>query len=170
MAGTTSSRIKILTTVVFVGLIGAAGYILAGRWQQHRNENMCQYSFREIVASTATIAEIDGKQERVCCPACALATARQRGISLKLLQLSDFNTKQPLDPKTAYLIRGSDVNPDMHSEPLVDAEKQPLPVHYDRCEPGILAFKTKSEAVAFQHQHGGSVLQVSDLGPDLIVQ
>lgn len=165
-----SKKAKFVSTILGIILIGATGYILVGRWQQGQGENVCQFSWREIDPSMATVAEIDGKRQRLCCPACALATAQQRGTPIRIVRLSDFNTKQPLDPKTAFLVQGSDINPDMHSQPLVDAEKQPHPVHYDRCTPGILAFQTREQAETFQREHGGEILQIADLKPHLVVK
>lgn len=165
-----SRSATLLGTIFGIVLISATGYILVERWQQGKRENICQFSWREIEPNMATVAEIDGKRQRICCPACALATAQQRGIPIRIVQLSDFNTKQPLDPKTAFLVQGSDINPDMHSQPLVDTDKQPHPVHYDRCMPGILAFQTRQQAETFQREHGGELLQISDLKSHLLVQ
>ena len=153
-----SRKGTLVSAILGVALIGAAGYALVAYWQQGRRENICPFSWREIDPSMATVAEIDGKRQRLCCPACALATAQQSGTPVRIVEMTDFNTKKPLDPKTAFLVRGSNVNPDMHSQPLVDAESQPHPVHYDRCAPSLLAFQTRQQAEAFRRENGREVL------------
>lgn len=165
-----SKKAELVSVILGLALIGATGYLIVGRWQQGRRENVCQFSGREIDPSMATVAEIDGKRHRLCCPACALATAQQTRTPVRIIEMTDFATKKPLDPKTVFLVRGSSVNPDMHSQPLLDAEKQPFPVHYDRCTPSILAFQSREQADTFQREHGGEVLQISDLKPDVLAR
>ena len=170
MATPISRNAKLVSAILAIALIGATGYMLVGRWQKTQQENVCQACWREVHPGMETVGENKGKTERFCCPACALTTAQQGGTPIRILRLTDFNTKKPLDPKTAFLVQGSDINPDMHSQPLVDADKQPHPVHYDRCTPSILAFQTHEEAQTFQREHGGAVLPLSDLKPDLLVK
>ena len=165
-----SRNVKLVGAILGVALICATGYLLVGRWHKDQSEGICQACWREVHPGMETVGQNKGKTERFCCPACALTTAQQSGTPIRILRLTDFNTKQPLDPKTAFLVQGSDINPDMHSQPLVDADKQPHPVHYDRCTPSILAFQTRKEAETFRRDHGGEILQVSDLKPHLVVQ
>lgn len=165
-----SRKAKLVSAVLAVALIGGTGYILVERWQQGSRQNVCQSCWREIHPSMATVGEVDGKRQQFCCPACALTTAQQSGTPVRIVQLTDFNTKQPLDPKMAFLVRGSNINPDLHSQPLVDPQKQPHPVHYDRCTPSILAFQTRQQAETFQRENGGDILQISDLKPHLLVR
>ncbi|MBI2819790.1 MAG: hypothetical protein HYX73_07410 [Acidobacteria bacterium] len=156
-------------TMVLVLMVVASYAVF--QWQRQirqDTENVCQICWRPVHSSMLTMGEVNGEEKRFCCPACALTTAQQTGRPVHLTRLTDLNINQPLDPKTAILVRGSDVNLDMHSQPLVDQEKRPVPVHFDRCTPSILAFRTREEAQTFQRDHGGELLQITDLKPHLV--
>lgn len=165
-----SNRRKWVISSIGIILVAIAGYAVFEYQRQMRGntENACQICWRPIHVSMLTVGEVDGEEKRFCCPACALTTAQQTGHSVKILRLTDFNTNQPLDPKAAFLVRGSDINPDIHSQPLIDQEKRPAPVHFDRCAPSILAFRSRREAQAFQRDHGGELLQIAELKPHLV--
>ena len=152
-----------------LAVVALAGYG-AFQWQRRNQPDICQHSWREIHPGVLTIAEVDGKETRFCCPACALTTAEQTGKPVRVLRLSDFYTHQPLEPAAAFLVRGSEANLCTHPHPLVSEEKQPLDVHFDRCAPSILAFRSREEAEAFRQEHGGEVLRLADLGPHLFAR
>ena len=152
-----------------VAIVALAGYFLF-RSQQQSHPDICQHSGRDIPPGVLTIGEVEGKTERFCCPACAFTAAVQTGKPVRILQLTDFNTHHSRDPETAFLVRGSDTVLCTHPHPLTDDAKQPLPVHFDRCLPSILAFGTRESAEAFQRERGGELLQIADLAPHLTVQ
>ena len=164
------SKTKLFSATIALILVAVAGYAVFEYQRQAREnaENVCQICWRPVHDSMLTVGEVSGEEKRFCCPACALTTAQQSGQPVRLTRLTDFNTNQPLDPKAAFLVRGSDVNLDMHSQPLVDQEKRPVPVHFDRCTPSILAFRSREEAQAFLKEHGGELLQIADLKPHLV--
>ena len=151
-----------------VAVVVLAGYVVF-RSQQQSDQDICQHSGREIQPGLLTIGEVEGKTERFCCPACALTAALQTGKPVRIFRLTDFNTRQPLDPKTAFLVRGSDTNQCTHPHPLTDDAKQPLPIHFDRCLPSMLSFGTRQAAETFQREHGGELLRIADLAPHLTV-
>ena len=74
-----------------------------------------------------------------------------------------FLTGEKLSPAEAFIVKGSDVNMCAQTRELVDEEKRPADLHYDRCSPSILAFKQKSEAMEFVRQHGGQVSPFSEI-------
>ena len=152
-----------------IAVVAFAGYGV-WEWQQQGQEDICQHSWRKIHPGVLTIGEVDGKEARFCCPACALTTAQQTGKPVRVLRLTDFYPHQPLDPAKAFLVRGSEMNLCTHPHPLVSEEKQPFDVHFDRCAPSILAFRSREEADAFRQEHGGEVLQIADLQPHLVVR
>ena len=165
-----SKNKKLFSATVAVVLLAVASYAVF-QWQRQMRENagtVCQICWRPVHSSMLAVGEVNGEEKRFCCPACALTTAQQSGQPVRLTRLTDFNTNQPLDPKAAFLVRGSDVNLDMHSQPLVDQEKRPVPVHFDRCTPSILAFRSREEAQVFLKEHGGELLQIADLKPHLV--
>jgi len=166
------SKTKLFSATIALILVAVAGYAVFEYQRQAREnaENVCQICWRPVHSSMLTVGEVNGEETRFCCPACALTTAQQTGKPVRLTRLTDFNSNQPLDPKAAFLVRGSDVNLDMHSQPLVDQEKRPVPVHFDRCTPSILAFRSREDAQAFQKDHGGEVLQIADLKPNLVIR
>jgi len=161
-----ASKNKWLASIVGIAAVAVAGVGIF-QWQQRREENICHHSWRDIHPGVLTIGEVDGKQERFCCPACALTTAMQTGKPVRILRLTDFNTQKPLDPKEAFLVRGSDANLCAHPHPLTDQDKQSFPVHFDRCLPSMVAFGTVQKAEAFQQEHGGEMLRIADFSPHL---
>jgi len=63
-----------------------------------------------------------------------------------------------LSPNDAYVVKGSDVNMCAQAHEIIDADKRPADVHYDRCAPSLLAFAQEREAIQFSREHGGTVL------------
>ena len=164
------AKTKLFSAAIALILVAVAGYAVYEYQHQARENagNVCQICWRPVHSSMLAVGEVNGEEKRFCCPACALTTAQQTGQPVRLTRITDFNTNQPLDPKTAFLVRGSDVNLDMHSQPLVNQEKRPVPVHFDRCTPSILAFRSREEAQSFQQAHGGELLQMADLKAHLV--
>ena len=151
-----------------IAVVGLAGFAVF-RWQQRGGQDFCYHSWLEIQPGVLTVGEVEGKAERFCCPACALTTARQTGKPVRVLRLTDFTTHQPLEPKTAFLVRGSDVQLCSHPHPMIVEDKQAVPIHFDRCLPSIVAFGSRDTAEAFRREHGGELLQMADLAPHLTV-
>jgi hypothetical protein len=110
-----------------------------------------------------TIAIVNGKAKVFCCPACALSEHEQEGKPIRVTELTSYLTGEKLTPAEAFIVKGSDVNMCAHTAALVDDEKRPADLHYDRCSPSMLAFKQRSEAVDFVRQHGGQVLPFAEI-------
>ncbi|HWA16777.1 MAG TPA: nitrous oxide reductase accessory protein NosL, partial [Gemmatimonadales bacterium] len=65
-------------------------------------------------------------------------------------------------PASAYVVRGSDLNMCTRTQEVVDSDKHPAGLHYDRCAPSLIAFARRHEAARFAREHGGEVLRFPD--------
>lgn len=102
---------------------------------------------------------------QTCCMACAL-TYRAQTNNVKIIAATDFLTNTKMDPLTAFYVVGSDVSPCMQDSKVQKFVREPhSAIHacYDRCEPGILGFRSKKEAQDFQLNHGGSIYHFHQL-------
>jgi nitrous oxide reductase accessory protein NosL len=107
----------------------------------------------------ATVFLKGGGRIDACCARCALHFGTQRLGEVQRLTVDDTNTGENLDATEAAYVEGSEIEA---CHPASDAPLRELGVQYDlrfdRCLPSLLAFKSESEAGAFQKQHGGRVL------------
>ena len=142
-----------IVAVVFL----AAGY--AGwRVYQRTQPEQCYACQRPIHAHSRTVATDKGGTRLFCCPACALSEQRQEGKTVRVRELTAFLSGAKLSPDDAYVVKGSDVNMCAQAHEMIDADKRPADVHYDRCAPSLLAFAKEGEAIQFAREHGGTVL------------
>ncbi len=81
------------------------------------------------------------------------------------MKLTDFDTGAALDPSTAWVVAGSNVNlcTAHNHQPILGGDQRPAATSFDRCTPSILAFAGQKEAVAFSASHGGEVLRFPEL-------
>ena len=98
-----------------------------------------------------------------CCPSCALSERQQSGNAVRITAFTDFHSGLTLDPSGAFLVRGSNINPCTGHGAHLGSDKQPLDTHFDRCSPGLIAFGGIRQAQAFALEHGGQIIQFSDL-------
>jgi hypothetical protein len=154
---------RIWTVVlIVVAVLGAGGTL----WMLHSpGEQMCQACQRPVHQHSLTLGEVDGKPMRFCCPMCALTEHKQSGKKVMVKQLTDFVTGEDLTPGSAFLVRGSGVNPCSDSKAHLSHDKQPLHVHFDRCSPSVLAFSSHAAAAAHAQKHGGQVLRFTQVEP-----
>ncbi len=140
------------------------GLAYAGwRSVQRTEAGNCYVCNRPVHAHSKTVALVNGHPKTFCCPACALSEHGQEGKPVTLTRLTEYLTGKELAPDQAYIVRGSDVNPCVQNEGLVDADKQPAALHFDRCRPGMLSFARLDEAARFAREHGGQVLAFKEL-------
>ena len=155
------------TGLGFALLLGL-GFLLAyAGWSTRPSSSplTCQACDRPLHAGSRTVGLVDGKREVFCCPACALTAHRQNGKPVKLVSLTDYKTDTEITPGNAYIVEGSDLNLCVHQHMLMDNQKQPLPLEFDRCSPSMIAFANRQEAERFLAQHGGTLLPFQDLAP-----
>src|ERR1017187_6619374 len=143
-----------IVAVVFL----AAGYGGGGVYQRTQPEQSyaCQ---RPIHAHSRTVATDKGGTRLFCCPACALSEQRQEGKTVRVRELTAFLSGAKLSPDDAYVVKGSDVNMCAQAHEMIDADKRPADVHYDRCAPSLLAFAKDREAIHFSPNQFVAVVQ-----------
>jgi hypothetical protein len=132
---------------------GYAGWRLYLRTQPEQ----CYACQRPIHAHSRTVALAKGSSRLFCCPACALSEQRQEGKAVLVTELTAFLSGVKLSPTDAYVVKGSDVNMCAQAHEMIDADKRPAAVLYDRCAPSLLAFSQEREAIQFSREHGGTV-------------
>jgi hypothetical protein len=148
----------------FAAVLVAAGLGYAGfRVYRASQPEQCYACVRAIHAHSRTIAMVNGRARKFCCPACALSEHQQEGKPVRVTELTSYLTGDKLAPAKAFIVKGSDVNMCAHPRELVDEEKRPADLHYDRCSPSMLAFGQRSEAIEFTRQHGGQVLPFTQI-------
>ncbi|MCC6294988.1 MAG: hypothetical protein IT164_20215 [Bryobacterales bacterium] len=151
-------------TGVLLCILAFAGFGYAGwRYVASRDSQTCRACSRPIHDHTRTIAVLDGKTGYYCCPACALSEHQQAGKPVQITQLTDYLSGKPLAPDGAYVVRDSEVNPCARKEAALAPDKHPMHTLFDRCSPGILAFRGRRQAEAFAAEHGGQVLPFAQL-------
>lgn len=149
---------------IFAAVLVAAGLGYAGfRIYRASQPEQCYACVRAIHAHSRTIAIVNGQSRTFCCPACALSEHQQEGKPIRVTELTSYLTGEKLAPAEAFIVKGSDVNMCAHAREVVDEEKRPADLHYDRCSPSMLAFKQRREAVDFVRQHGGQVLPFDEM-------
>lgn len=146
-----------LVCVLAVLALGYAGWKTFAR----ADADQCYACQRPIHAHSRTVALVDGHPRFFCCPACALSQHQQMGEPVRITELTSFLTGKTLSPDNAYLVRASDVNMCERTREVLDSDKQPADLQYDRCAPSLLAFAQRSEAVRFAREHGGEVMPFS---------
>ena len=148
-------QFAIFAIVAVVAL--ATGY--AGwRAYQRTQPEQCYACQRAIHAHSRTVALTKGGSRLFCCPACALSEQRQEGEAVRVTELTAFLSGAKLSPNDAWVVKGSDVNMCAQAHEVIDADKRPADVQYDRCAPSLLAFAQEREAIQFSREHGGTVL------------
>lgn len=123
----------------------------------------CYACIRPIHAHSKTVAVVDGHPRLFCCPACALSQHEQMGKNMKITKVTLFTTGKAISPDSAYVVQGSNVNMCETRHELVDADKRPADLRYDRCAPSLIAFTQRDEAVEFAREHGGKVKPFAEL-------
>jgi len=146
--------------VLFLALlVGYAGW----RGLRASTAQECYACKRPIHAHSKTVAAVNGRSRLFCCPACALSEHEQEGKPVRITELTSYLAGAPLSPDSAYVVRGSDVNMCATAHEMIDSDKHPAGMQYDRCAPSLLAFAQRSEAVAFAGQHGGEVVPFKEV-------
>jgi hypothetical protein len=148
-----------IAIVIAVTALGYTGF-RAYRSAQPESCYACQ---RPIHAHSRTVGVVKGRSKLFCCPACALSEHEQEGKPVRITELTSFATGAKLSPNEAYVVKGSDVNMCAQAHAMIDADKRPAGVLYDRCSPSLLAFGQRSEATQFAREHGGEVLPFKEV-------
>ena len=152
---------------IFAAVFGIAllGAIAVGAWYVlvDRPPADCQICGRPIHTTMDTVAEENGKKLYACCPRCAITLAVQTGRHVRLVQVTDFDTRKALDPAKAYYVEGSQVNVCSSPQMMPGQERVPYERTFDRCSPSVIAFATEDEARAFIIKNGGALKRLDQL-------
>ena len=140
---------------VLVAITASLGYTW---WRLGRFEPpVCGVCTRPLHANSGVVGLVEAKRHRFCCPACALTAHRQIGKPVELLELTDYESGASLKPEGAYLVVNSGVNHCVRERMLLDRDKHPSPLHFDRCSPSMIAFARREAADEFARHNGGSI-------------
>ena len=138
--------------------VGGAGFVGYNYYNARHRE--CQICGRPIYPKMQASAFMkDRSRMDTCCARCALHAYVQRSSEVQRVVVADYATGETISADKATFVEGSDVE---CCKPDTSAAPRELGVEYDlkfdRCLPGLLAFKTAQEAIDFQRQYHGRVL------------
>jgi hypothetical protein len=150
--------------VVVLAILGYAGLRTFG----YSNADECYACRRPIHAHSKTVAVVNGHARLFCCPACALSQREQAGRPIRVTQLTSFQDGKAVAPENAYVVRGSNVNMCERTQELIQEDKRPADLHYDRCAPSLIAFAQRSEALEFARKQGGEVVAFQEAAAALV--
>jgi hypothetical protein len=132
-----------------------------------REPARCALCRMVVPAETVTIAAIDGHRQTICDPRCALTYRQQTGRGVRLERVTDLETGDALDPRTATYVTGSDLAPDAPSAERTGMRMWPAAqasLQWHRCLPSVLAFRSEDAALRFVAAHGGRLAAYDTLG------
>lgn len=145
-------------------LVVVGGLLLAGQWSLHRSsQEVCGICARHINPKSGVIAEVGGRRRHVCCAHCAVTEGRQERKPVRLIEVTDYDSGDAINPATAWYVDGSRVIACEHDMTRMDEAKQPARLAFDRCSPGTFAFATRAAADAFAAKNGGVILSMQEM-------
>lgn len=145
-----------MSAIVLLLIVG--GLLLTGEWSVRRHsQEVCGICARHINPQAGVIAEIGGVRHHVCCAHCAVTEGRQEHKSVKLIEVTDYNTGRKLDPRQAWYVDGSRIVACTHDMTHMNEMKQVEQIAFDRCSPGTFAFASRADAQTFSAKNGGAV-------------
>lgn len=149
-------RRALAATAVFVAALAAGAC----------GERRCVLSGRHIRPGMAVGITLAGERrpETACCLQCAITYAKQTGTRVHIHWVTDYATHKTLAPARASYVVGSNVvvcsGPPVKVAP---SRRESAVINWDRCEPSIIAFGRRDEALAFQQAHGGRIQTFAEL-------
>lgn len=153
-----------VSIAVFVLLVVVAGGLISGTWlARRRAETVCGFCNRPIQARLGVIAEVGGRQRRVCCARCAITEARQEGKPLRVISVTDYASGGQIAPEKAWYVEDSRAFACNHDMAMVDETKHAQHLSFDRCSPGTFAFARREDADAFVAQNGGVTKRLAEV-------
>ena len=114
--------------------------------------------------STYRIVLAEGGILDVCCPRCGLHYQELNGHRVKEAWIGDISTGDLLPAEQAVYVEDSSVQQCCAMErPREDGSGRPYTLAWDRCLPGLAAFKDRRSALEFQRSRGGVIRSYQDL-------
>ena len=119
--------------------------------------NICVVCKRHVPAATRTRVEVDGLKTILSSPACARRWARRTDKKIVTTGVTDYETGRLIDPRSAYVVSGSDVDPCKEEEARSGTPEQPAGIATEPCPTSMISFATLDAAKLFQATHGGNL-------------
>ncbi len=146
-----------LTAGALLAIIGVS--ILAYRHETRPVAGVCQICQRPIHGGTEFRLDTGKRVEQACCPRCGMHFQISSPGMVRRAWATDLASGRMIPAELASYVEGGDVAYCTMHESSVQREPQGVAVReFDRCLPTLVAFKTRDEAIAYQNQHGGRVL------------
>lgn len=155
---------KKVSIAALVLLVVVGGLLTVGDLSlKRRTETFCGFCNRPIRPELAVIAEVGGRQRRVCCARCAITEARQENKPLRLIEVTDYTSKAKIAPEKAWYVEDSRAVACNHDMGKMDQDKRVQPLVFDRCSPGTFAFTRREDAAAFVTENGGVIRRLTEM-------
>ena len=114
--------------------------------------------------STYRIVLAGGGNLDVCCPRCGLHYQELNGHRVREAWIGDVSTGELLAAEQAVYVEDSSVQHCCSMErPREHGSGSPYTLAWDRCLPGLAAFKDRRTALEFQRSHGGTIKSYQEL-------
>jgi hypothetical protein len=147
-----------------IALLVLGGLLAGGYWLvQRRERTVCGFCHRNINPRSAVIAEVGGRQRRVCCAHCAITEGRQENKPVRLISVTDYSSGKQMAPADAWYVDGSRMIACEHDLTHMDEMKHANQLAYDRCAPGTFAFARREDALDFVINNGGVLRRLPEL-------
>lgn len=156
-------NLRQLAPIALILLVGGALLYVGWSTLDRPDESVCSVCGRPVHLASRADGEVNGETLTFCCAACALRAGKQQNQDIRLTRVFDYESGEALSPEQAFAVVGSDVNLCMRDHVLMDSHKETSELHFDRCAPSVLAFRSRTAAEAFQNRHGGVVTPFSEL-------
>jgi len=153
-------RGKRLSIIVLVAAMVIAVGFLIHRVTSSTQPADCQICGRMISKQTEFRIETTHGTIYACCPRCAMHHIINHPGDARAEWATDFTSGKLIPAGSAYYDEGGDVQYCTRHDPAMErAPDQGVKVRvYDRCLPVLVAFASKEDAEAYEHQHGGRVV------------
>lgn len=152
------ARAVVSTSALVLAVLG-----LAAASACRRAQPLCEFCRMPIPEATVATVVIDGREQRVCDPRCAVTHQQQTGDATTIGSVTDFASGGPLDPARAFYLTGSDTAPDV-GQARMGRPMEPVYREWHRCLPSVLAFGSREAAARYAARHGGTVQTLGQLG------
>lgn len=117
-------------------------------------------------ATTYRVDLIGGEFVDVCCPRCGLHFQERNSDRVKQAWIGDVATRERFPAERAFYVEDSSVQSCCSMDrPREDGPGTPYTLAWDRCLPGLVAFKDRQSALDFQQDRGGVIKSYHDLFP-----
>ena len=151
---------RIVTAAVVLALVTAAGVVI---YSNLGRSDQCDVCHRPLHRETYyRIHTADGDVLDVCCPRCGLRYQEGR-TDITKTEVTDFISKELVAADQAFYVDGSPVHFCSHEPLEEDRSGTQYEVAWDRCLPSLIAFESRSAAVRFQEENGGSIKTYDEL-------